>query len=46
MAGEKIDIETIKAMMGLTDEDLVKPLPIPTSWSQPFWDASKNTGWC
>ncbi len=42
MAGEKIDIETIKAMMGLTDEDLVKPLPIPTSWSQPFWDASKK----
>jgi uncharacterized OB-fold protein len=42
MAGEKIDIETIKAMMGLTDEDLVKPLPVPTSWSQPFWYASKK----
>lgn len=42
MAGEKIDIETIKAMLNLTDEDLVKPLPIPTRWSQPFWDASKQ----
>jgi len=42
MAGEKIDIEAIKAMLNLTDEDLVKPLPIPTKWSQPFWDASRQ----
>ena len=42
MAGEKIDIETIKAMLNLTDEDLVKPLPIPTKWSQPFWDAARE----
>jgi uncharacterized OB-fold protein len=39
---ETIDIETIKAMMNLTDEDLKKPLPLPTRWSQPFWDASKE----
>jgi uncharacterized OB-fold protein len=42
MAGEKVDIETIKAMLNLSDEDLVKPLPIPTQWSQPFWDAAKQ----
>jgi uncharacterized OB-fold protein len=42
MAGEKIDIETIKAMLNLSDEDLVKPLPIPTKWSQPFWDAARE----
>lgn len=39
---EPISIETIKAMMNLTDEDLVKPLPLPTKWSQPFWDAAKE----
>jgi uncharacterized OB-fold protein len=42
MAGEKIDIDTIKAMLNLTDEDLVKPLPIPMKWSQPFWDAARE----
>ena len=39
---QQIDIETIKAMMNLTDEDLKKPLPIPTKWSQPFWDAARE----
>ena len=28
--------------MNLTDEDLKKPLPVPTKWSQPFWDAAKE----
>jgi uncharacterized OB-fold protein len=39
---ETIDIEVIKGMMNLTDGDLKKPLPIPTKWSQPFWDAAKE----
>ncbi len=42
MANEKIDINAIKAMLNLSDEDLVKPLPIPTPWSQPFWDAARE----
>lgn len=42
MAKEQIDINTIKAMLNLSDEDLVKPLPIATPWSQPFWDAAKQ----
>ena len=29
-------------MLNLSDEDLVKPMPIPTKWSQPFWDAAKQ----
>ncbi len=39
---EIIDIEVIKGMMNLSDEDLKKPLPMPTAWSQPFWDAAKE----
>lgn len=39
---EIIDIEVIKSMMNLTDEDLKKPLPVPTKWSKPFWDAAKE----
>jgi uncharacterized protein len=42
MGNEKIDISAIKAMLNLSDEDLVKPLPIPTRWSQPFWDAARE----
>jgi uncharacterized OB-fold protein len=42
MANEKIDINTIKAMLNLTDEDLEKPMPLPTPWSQPFWDAARE----
>lgn len=42
MGNEKIDISAIKAMLNLSDEDLVKPLPIPTKWSQPFWDAARE----
>lgn len=39
---ETIDIEVIKGMMNLSDEDLKRPLPLPTKWSQPFWDAAKE----
>ncbi|PKN60285.1 MAG: hypothetical protein CVU53_03890 [Deltaproteobacteria bacterium HGW-Deltaproteobacteria-11] len=39
---ETIDIEVIKTMMNLSEEDLKKPLPVPTKWSQPFWDAAKQ----
>ena len=33
---------SIKNLLGLSDEDMKKPLPIPTKWSQPFWDAAKQ----
>jgi uncharacterized OB-fold protein len=42
MGNEKIDISTVKAMLNLSDEDLIKPMPIPTRWSQPFWDAARQ----
>lgn len=32
----------IKEFLGLSDADVKKPLPIPTKWSQPFWDAAKQ----
>lgn len=39
MGDEKV---SIKDLLGLSDEDVKKPLPIPTAWSQPFWDAAKE----
>lgn len=42
MGNEKIDISAVKAMLNLSDEDLIKPMPIPTRWSQPFWDAARQ----
>lgn len=42
MGNEKIDISAIKAMLNLSDEDLVKPMPLPTKWSRPFWDAARQ----
>lgn len=39
---EPIGIEAVKAMMNLSDEDLKKPLPKPTKWSRPFWEAAKK----
>ncbi len=33
---------SIKDLLGLSDEEMLKPLPIPTKWSQPFWDAAKE----
>ena len=32
----------IKELLGLSDEDMVKPLPKPSKWSQPFWDNTKK----
>jgi len=37
-----MNIDEIKELLGLTDEDLKKPLPKPTKWSQPYWDAAKK----
>lgn len=34
--------DELKQKMGLKDEDLEKPLPKSTAWSQPFWDAAKQ----
>jgi uncharacterized OB-fold protein len=36
---DKIDI---KAMLGLSDEDMAKPMPKPTPWSRPFWESAKK----
>ncbi len=32
----------IKEMMNLSDDDVRKPMPRPTPWSQPFWDAARE----
>ena len=37
-----MDINTIKEALGLTDEDLKKPLPQPSKWSRPYWEAAKQ----
>lgn len=34
--------ETLKQKLGCTDADLAKPLPAPTAWSKPFWDAARR----
>lgn len=34
--------EQLKKQLNLTDEDFIKPLPVPTKWSQPFWDGAKE----
>jgi len=34
--------EMLKEKLGLTDADFVKPLPRPTAWSKPFWEAAKE----
>ena len=39
MSEEKV---SIKDLLGLSDEEMLKPLPIPTRWSQPFWDAARE----
>jgi len=33
---------SIKDLLGLSDEEMRKPLPIPTKWSKPFWDAARE----
>ncbi len=32
----------IQEMMNLSDDDVRKPMPRPTPWSQPFWDAARE----
>ncbi len=39
MSDDKV---SIKDLLGLSDEDVAKPLPIPTDWSQPFWEGTKQ----
>lgn len=33
---------SIKDILGLSDEEMRKPLPVPTPWSRPFWDAARE----
>ncbi len=33
---------SIKDLLGLSDEDVRKPLPVPMPWTQPFWDAARG----
>ena len=34
--------QMLKEKLGCTDQDFIKPLPQPTAWSKPFWDAAKQ----
>lgn len=34
--------KTLKEKFGCKDEDFVKPLPVPTAWSKPFWEGAKQ----
>jgi len=35
-------LKELKKKFNLSDEDLKKPLPIPTKWSKPFWEGTKK----
>ena len=35
-------VKDIQQQLGLSDEDVAKPLPKPSPWSQPFWDAARE----
>ena len=37
-----MDVNTLKEKFKLTDEDIKKPLPVPTKWSKPFWEGTKQ----
>lgn len=37
-----MDAKTMKEKFKLTDEDLKKPLPVPSKWSKPFWNATRE----
>ncbi len=39
MSEEKV---SIKDLLGLSDEDMAKPLPVPTDWSRPFWEGARE----
>jgi uncharacterized OB-fold protein len=32
----------IQEVLGLSNEEMIKPLPKPSKWSQPFWDNAKK----
>jgi uncharacterized OB-fold protein len=34
--------EMLKQKLGCTDADLAKPLPVPSAWSKPFWEAARR----
>ena len=34
--------EEMKRKFNISDADFLKPLPVPTKWSQPFWDGTKQ----
>jgi uncharacterized OB-fold protein len=38
----KQTINHIQQQLGLSDEDVAKPLPEPTQWSQPFWETARE----
>ena len=38
----KQSVKDIQQKLGLSDEDVAKPLPKPTQWSQPFWEAARE----
>jgi uncharacterized protein len=33
---------SIKDLLGLSDEDVRKPLPVSTEWSRPFWEGARQ----
>lgn len=39
MSDEKV---SIKDLLGLSDEDVRKPLPVATEWSRPFWEGARQ----
>jgi uncharacterized OB-fold protein len=38
----KHSVTDIQQRLGLSDQDLAKPLPKPTPWSKPFWEAARE----
>ncbi len=38
----KQSVKDIQQKLGLSDEDVAKPLPKPTRWSEPFWEAARE----
>jgi uncharacterized protein len=38
----EMNLNDIQQMLGLSDEEMAKPLPKPTQWSQPYWDAARE----
>lgn len=37
-----MDAKELKEKFHLTDEDLRKPLPVPSKWSKAFWEGTKE----